>query len=266
MLLKEDIKFHLLNKSISFIIDNNKDVSLLVEWFYNPMEQFQMWDLTHLLTIALIIVLYIFIFIYRHRLGAYRKQIRLTIGITIILSRISLDIWYVTTDTWNLQHALPIELCSIASLAVGVMLLTKSRFLFETFYFIGIAGAIQAILTPDLLFGFPQFRFLQFFIDHFLLILGPLLMIWLYDYTITKLSILKAFITINLLALIVFMINLLIDANYMFLIHKPTSASLLDLLGPYPYYLLSLEVIALIIFSILYLPFIKKESSDKNIT
>lgn len=230
----------------------------MLEWFYNPKEQFQMWNLTHLLTITIIIILYSWIFILRDKLRPFRKQIRLTIGIMIILSRVSLDIWYVTTGTWSLEYALPIELCSIASLAVGVMLLTKNHFLFETFYFIGIAGAIQALLTPDLSFGFPQFRFLQFFIDHFLLILAPLLMIWLYDYTITKRSILKAFMTINGLASIVFIINLFIDANYMFLIHKPVSASLLDLLGPYPYYLLSLEVIALIIFFILYLPFIRK--------
>lgn len=230
----------------------------MLEWLYNPIEQFQMWDLIHLVTIALIIILYSLIFISRDKLRPYRKQIRFTVGITIILSRISLDVWYVMTGTWNVQHSLPIELCSIASLAVGIMLLTKNRFLFETFYFIGIAGAIQAIVTPDLLFGFPQFRFLQFFIDHFLLILGPLLMIWLYDYTITKTSLLKAFITINGLALLIFIINLIIDANYMFLMHKPTSASLLDLLGPYPYYLLALEGIAIIIFFILYLPFIYK--------
>src|SRR5690625_7502091 len=99
-----------------------------------------------------ILFIYIVIFIFRFQLKPYRKQIRLFIGTLLILSRLSLNIWYVLTGTWSVQHALPIELCSIASLAVGIMLLTKNRFLFETFYFIGIAGAIQAIITPDLLF------------------------------------------------------------------------------------------------------------------
>src|SRR5690625_4717216 len=110
------------------------------------------------------------------------------------------------------------------------MLLTKNRFLFDTFYFIAIAGAIQAIISPDLLFGFPQFRFLQFFIDHFLLILGPLIMIWLYAYKITFFSLIKAFLTINLIAAIVFIINLLIDAIYMFLFLNSRSTSLLVIL------------------------------------
>src|SRR5699024_2068648 len=98
-----------------------------------------MWDLTHVLTIMFIL------FIFRFQLKPYRKQIRLFIGTLLILSRLNLDIWYVLTGTWSVQQALPIELCSIASLAVGIMLLTKNRFLFETFYFIGIAGAIQAL-------------------------------------------------------------------------------------------------------------------------
>src|SRR5699024_12549543 len=100
------------------------------------------------------------------------------------------------------------------------------------FYFIGNAGAIQALITADFLFYLPPFRFLQFFIDHFLLILGKLIMIWLYEYKITFFSLVKAFLTINLNAAIVFIIILLIDANYMFLIHKPRSTSLLDILGP----------------------------------
>src|SRR5699024_12436706 len=125
-------------------------------------------------------------------------------------------IWYVLTGTWSVQQALPIELCSIASLAVGIMLLTKNRFLFETFYFIGIAGAIQALITPDLLFGFPQFRFLQFFIDHFLLILGPFIMFWLSAYKIPFFSLIKAFLTLNLIAVIDIIHNLIINASYLF--------------------------------------------------
>src|SRR5699024_7135184 len=87
----------------------------------------------------------------------------------------------------------------------------------------------------------------------FLLILGPLIMIWLYAYKITFFSLIKAFLTINLIAAIVFIINLLIDANYMFLIHKPRSTSLLDILGPYPYYLIDLQGIVFIVFFFFYL-------------
>lgn len=43
--------------------------------------------------------------------------------------------------------------------------------------------------------------------------------------------------------------------NYMFLKAKPVNGSLLDILGPYPWYIISLEVVAFVIFVVLWLVF-----------
>src|SRR5699024_4277743 len=105
-------------------------------------------------------------------------------------------------DQWYVSSSLPFELCSIASIMCAIMLLTKSKVLFEVFYFIAIGGAIQAILTPELLLGFPQYRFIQFFLDHTLLIMAPLIMISLYNYTITFKSFIKFFLTLKYISYI----------------------------------------------------------------
>lgn len=227
----------------------------MLNWFYDPSVPFHMWQTTHILTIVFIVLMTLLLYFFRHELQQHRKIIRLTVGWTLILSRLSLDVWYVSTDQWTIQSSLPLELCSIASLICGIMLITQNKQLFEVFYFIAIGGAIQAILTPDLNFGFPQYRYIQFFLDHMLLFISPLLMIWLYNYTITRKSLIKSFIVLNIIAGIVFIINGLLSANYMFLRQKPSAASLLDLLGPYPFYILSLELVTLGIFFILYIPF-----------
>jgi hypothetical integral membrane protein (TIGR02206 family) len=51
-------------------------------------------------------------------------------------------------------------------------------------------------------------------------------------------------------------VNRLTGGNYLFLSRKPEGGSLLDLLGPWPWYILSLEAVALLLFTILYLPFV----------
>src|SRR5699024_10021654 len=104
----------------------------------------------------------------------------------------------------------------------------------------------------------PQYRYVQFFADHTMLMLAPLLLIWLYDFTITLKSVWKSFFALNIIAACIFFVNQMINANYMFLLHKPSTPSILDVLGPYPFYLLILEGIALGIFILLYLPFRKR--------
>src|SRR5690625_4888412 len=235
----------------------------MMNWYYNPNVNFEMGTFEHFFTIAIILLIIAALFLFRQPLAPHCRVIRLTVGWGLIFSRITLDIWYITTGNWHVTSSLPLELCSIATIMGGIMLITKNRFLFEVFYFIAIGGAIQAIVTPDLYFGFPQFRFLQFFIDHMLLIISPLILIIFYQYKITFKSLIKSFITLNIMAFIVFIINKVISANYMFLIEKPQGGSLLDFLGPYPYYIISLELVTLIIFFILYLPFMFNQQTEK---
>jgi hypothetical integral membrane protein (TIGR02206 family) len=224
-------------------------------WFYNPVSHFHFLGIAHILTICIIFATTIALYVFRKALIPYRKFIRLTIGWALIICHLSLDLWYFVTDTWSLTESLPFQLCSIASILCGVMLIIKNQSLFEILYFIALGGAIQAILTPDLGFGFPQFRYLQFFLLHFLIFISPLILCWLYGYRITFKSLLKSFVALNVIAVIMYFVDLFISANYMFLVHKPVSTSLLDFLGPYPYYILSLEGVGLVIYIILYLPF-----------
>jgi hypothetical integral membrane protein (TIGR02206 family) len=72
-------------------------------------------------------------------------------------------------------------------------------------------------------------------------------------------SLVRVGVWTNVYLLVVTGINLLIDSNYMFTLHKPPTASLFDVLGPWPWYLLAAEGIALVVFLILYLPFAVKD-------
>jgi hypothetical integral membrane protein (TIGR02206 family) len=49
-------------------------------------------------------------------------------------------------------------------------------------------------------------------------------------------------------------INVFLGSNYMYTLRKPETASLLDMMGPWPWYLLTAEFVALVMFVLLYLP------------
>lgn len=61
-------------------------------------------------------------------------------------------------------------------------------------------------------------------------------------------------IALNCYALVVGAVNANWGWNYGYLCRKPSGPSLLDYLGPWPWYLLSLELVALAMFLLLELP------------
>ena len=50
--------------------------------------------------------------------------------------------------------------------------------------------------------------------------------------------------------------NLAIDSNYGYTLHKPHAPTLLDYLGPWPWYIIGAEGVALIMFLMLYSPYL----------
>jgi hypothetical integral membrane protein (TIGR02206 family) len=140
------------------------------------------------------------------------------------------------------------------------MLATKNYQIYEFMYLMGIGGAIQALATPDLgIYGFPHFRFFQTFISHGLIVTAAIYMTTVEGYRPTWKSIWRVFVWMNAYMVIVFFINTAIGSNYLFINHKPETASLLDMLPRWPIYILYVEVIGMITVLLLYLPFAIKD-------
>jgi hypothetical integral membrane protein (TIGR02206 family) len=59
----------------------------------------------------------------------------------------------------------------------------------------------------------------------------------------------------NLYMLLITFVNRAIGSNYLFIAHKPETASLIDVLGPWPWYILIMEGIGILLCLLLYLPY-----------
>jgi hypothetical integral membrane protein (TIGR02206 family) len=219
---------------------------------------FELFSSVHMYTLAAFLIMALLLFLFRKPLRYPRANriARFGLFLVLIISEISLQVWLWWTGHWSYQYSLPLHLSSISLILSAILLLTRKYALFEFTYFVGVGSALQAMITPDIsLYTFPHYRYVHFFISHGGTVIANLFMVFVAGYRPTGNSIWKAFLWLNIYTLIVFITNFLIEGNYMYISEKPVNPSLIDYLGPWPWYILSLEAIALVTFLILYLPF-----------
>lgn len=158
-------------------------------------------------------------------------------------------------EAW--YELLPLHLCNIVLIfAVFGSIFRFSPFLDANFFW-GI-GAIFALLTPFVKNTFPSFFNISFFVTHFFIIFNMIVEYRIFKYRPTSGSWLGCFFGLNLVAISVFFINETLGTNYLYINKKPSLASPIDFLGPWPEYIIYIEIIYLILTLILLLLFRKK--------
>ncbi len=228
---------------------------------------FVLFGTAHLIAIS-IITLFCFSFLYFRKVWGEkeRKIVRWVFAIAIVATESSLHIWSIYWGIWDIQTMLPLHMCAVLIWLSSYMLVTKNYAIYEFVYFMGLGGAMQAVLTPAdaAAYNFPHFRIMQTFIAHGLLINIAIYMTVVEGFRPTLQSFKRVFIGTNLYMIPVFFLNLAIGSNYLFVAGKPNFPTLLDMLAPWPWYIFEIEAIAFAIFFILYIPFLIKDWRAKG--
>jgi len=155
--------------------------------------------------------------------------------------------------------SLPLQLCDVAIFIAAAALWTRQQLLVEVTYFWGLAGTIQALLTPDLPQHFPSYPYFQYYIAHGGVVAAALVLVVGLGQRPRRWAVARvAGLTVAYAAL-VGLVDAVTGADYMYLRSKPPTATLLDVLGPWPWYILSASVIAAFLFAILDAPFRLRE-------
>jgi len=219
--------------------------------------EFVLFGTSHIIVLVTLVVLNVLIVVWQRNVKseAVRKGFRYGLAALLVLQEISLNVWRLSTGTWSVAESLPLHLCGIAVFVSAITLVTKSYKLYEIDYFWGLAGAVQPLLTPDSTYGFPHYRFFQVFVSHGAIVTACIYMTLVVGYRPTLKSLWKAFLLTNAYMLIIAPFNLLVGGNYLFICRPPDTPSLIDYMGPWPWYILSLEVVGLVFFFVFYAPF-----------
>ncbi|MFC7785811.1 TIGR02206 family membrane protein [Rossellomorea sp. GCM10028870] len=227
-----------------------------MDWFDHSHHSlhFSLFSVSHVVTLAIFIFVAVIIFLYRKKLNDSKWKIpEKGTAYSLILMEIMNHVWMYVHGVWKIGRSMPLELCNIAVILCICLLLTRKKIFFELLFFIAVLGATQAIITPALTYDFPHFRFIHFFYSHLFAVWVTLYFTLVKGYHPTFRSFTKLIVFINLLMPIILIVNKQADGNYWFLRHKPKSPSLFDVLGPYPWYILTLESVLIVISVITWL-------------
>jgi hypothetical integral membrane protein (TIGR02206 family) len=128
---------------------------------------------------------------------------------------------------------------------------------FELTYFWGLSASAQAVLTPALSADQDASTFLywQYFITHSGVVVAALFLAFGLGLTPRRGAVWRVFTATAVWAGMAAIGNAITGGNYMFLSERPETASLLDYMGPWPWYILGSALLALTLFTVLDLPF-----------
>jgi hypothetical integral membrane protein (TIGR02206 family) len=225
-----------------------------------PFSLFGTWHLVALLVIILINFCFLG---FRKASSKTRSIVRWSMAIILWLDEAAWHVWNLYWGHWSVAQ-LPLHICSLLIWLTGFMLIFKNYRIYEFAYFIGIGGAMQALLTPDAgIYGFPHFRIFQTMISHSLLLTSAIYMTTVEGFRPTWKSLWRVVVGLNIYAAMIYPINLLLGTDFLYINGKPSTASLLDALPRWPYYLLYMELIGFAIFLLLYLPFIIRDARTR---
>jgi hypothetical integral membrane protein (TIGR02206 family) len=203
----------------------------------------------------------------RLRPGPWTLLAARALAVVLVGDEVAWWIYLVAThaNRAELLYALPFQLCDAAIFVSAFALWFRRQILVEVTYFWGLAGTIQAVITPDLPQHFPSFPFIQYYVAHGGVVAAALfLVVGLGQWPRRRAVIWVAALTI-VYAGFVGLLDAVTGADYMYLRAKPASATLLDLLGPWPWYVGWAALIGIALFLILDTPFVisGKGSADR---
>jgi hypothetical integral membrane protein (TIGR02206 family) len=232
---------------------------------------FKSWSLPHLCAIAAVILGAIIVARFARRGGAqWLDKAAPYIAGAMWLNEIAYQCYWMAVGGWSQSVSLMLQMCGLSIILIPICLFLddspRRRYLADVLYFWGIGGAAQAILTPDIgASGFPSYRYFSFFLSHGLIIVAIIALAASGTIKIDLRSYARCIFVSNVVMVPIYFIDRLLalippyaPGNYFAIGYPPPTGSPIDLLvsifGPAPRYIVGLEIMALLVFFALWIP------------
>jgi len=169
------------------------------------------------------------------------------LALLIVAGFVVEQVTYVARGDWTARVNLPLQLSDAVTLVTIAALWRPRRgVLTELVWFLGLTATLQALLTPDIADTFPDVLYFTYFVTHGGAILAACLLVIGLRHVPSRGAVWRVY---GLTA--AFAVVAATGGNYMFLRRKPASGSILDPLGPWPWYVAAAAMLGLAMLLVL---------------
>ena len=162
---------------------------------------------------------------------------------------------------FSARHSLPLQICDLAWIVVAWALLTSRPLPTALTYYWGLTLSVQALVQPTLSEPFPDPAFFVFWAKHVLIVWGAVyLCLGLRrgpDWAAYRRAVAW---TVGWLV-VVLVLNAVLGANYGYVNGKPSESTVLDVLGPWPVYVVVEMAIVVAGWALITLPWTRRSTA-----
>lgn len=222
-----------------------------------PLSRMQPYGIAHLIVLLVTLLAAIVLVIVMRRIrGSQRETNFLTVSgwITLFVS-LAWMAWGFLPGVWDVHQSLPFHFSDALRIVTGIALITRAGWAISICYFWGLTLNLQSVLTPDLnYFQSPVIEFTLYWFLHIVALLAPIVLIWGSGFRPTWRAFCFSFAATIIWAGIAIVANAITGANYAYLARGPEGPSVLDVLGPWPIYILWEGVIIAVVWALMTWP------------
>ncbi|MEC7984786.1 MAG: TIGR02206 family membrane protein [Myxococcota bacterium] len=219
-------------------------------------ENFELFNTQHGIILGLCVLATILpILLAKRFVPKHEFKLRLLLSTLIFGQEIHMWCYRLLDGSYDVLKHLPLHMCGLSICLMPLMLYTQNKKLFAVLYFWGMGGATQALLTPTVNSTTEAFYFYQFFYAHGLIVVCVLYAAFQFRLQLYFSDLLRAVATSLAILPVIGLINWLLGSNYFYLAGKPDGKTILDFMGPWPWYIIPLVGLGFVIFLIVYIPF-----------
>jgi hypothetical integral membrane protein (TIGR02206 family) len=195
--------------------------------------------------------------------GPWVEHVARVIAVSVVAAECAWWVIAIAQHRWSLQYNLPLHLCEAGCYLLAAALWWRLRFAFEMAYFWALGGTLPGLFTPSIPGHFPDAVYFQYYAEHGLMVLGALYLVIALRMRPAKHAVRRVFAATAVYTAAVGLVDIVTNGNYLFLRTLPPTKTALDYMGPWPWYLVTLTILAVIVMNALYMPFARSASAPQ---